>query len=287
MELRDNEDSWKIDVISEINSYVSNKSIRITRATGEQTIPGIRRFPDIILYGGDDGTELLQGWELKMPDTPIMADDPYKKAIEKAINMGLNSFTLWNAREAAIFVKDDESGSFTRLKTWTINEIHSRIDVSRYRSKWIEVLHDIIDSINSLLNGKSLKSINPIDAINESTYEQYIRTLTSHVSNCIGIKSRKSKLFSEQIDSWWNSTDKDYPNKTDKVVTLSRMVIVNWINRFVFAHYLKKYFDIANHVDSISVDTTVSDALDSFEKMSEVCDFYNVLARSFADDCID
>ena len=55
MKLRENEDSWKIDVISEINSYVSKKLIRITRATGEQTIPGITRFPDVLRDGGFAG----------------------------------------------------------------------------------------------------------------------------------------------------------------------------------------------------------------------------------------
>lgn len=287
MELRENEDSWKIDVISEINSYVSKKSIRITRATGEQTIPGITRFPDVILYGGHAGNELLQGWELKMPDTPIMADDPYLKAIEKANNMGLNSFTLWNAREAAIFIRDEKENRFDRVKDWTIEEIHNRSDVTKYRKKWVETLHDIIDTLNALLNGKSIRSISPIDVINESTYDRYIVDLTPYVSNCLETKSRKDKLFAEQIDAWWVSSQSDYPDKSDKLMTLSRMIIVNWINRFVFAHYLKKYFDIANRVDSIDIQTGVSDALDVFEKMSDVCDFYNVLARSFADDCID
>ena len=287
MKLRNNEDSWKIDVISEINSYVSSKSIRITRATGEQTIPGITKFPDIILYGGDAGNELLQGWELKMPDTPILADDPFLKAKEKAIKMGTNSFTLWNAREAAIFIRDENSDRFERAKTWIINEIHTRDDVSKYYSKWVDTLHEIIDTINVLLNGTAIRSINPIDVINESTYEQYISDLTPYVSNSLVAKSRTDRLFSEQIDEWWVSTQSDYPDKSDKVLTLSKIIIVNWINRFVFSHYLKRYFDIANKVDSIDTSTDVSVALDTFEKMSEICDFYNVLAKSFADECID
>lgn len=287
MKLRENEDSWKIDVISEINSYVSKKLIRITRATGEQTIPGITRFPDVILYGGSAGNELLQGWELKMPDTPIMADDPYLKAIEKANTMGLNSFTLWNAREAAIFIKDEKENRFNRVKDWIIEEIHNRSDVAKYRKIWIETLHDIIDTLNTLLNGKSIKSISPFDAINKSTYDQYIVGLTPYVSNCLETKSRKDKLFAEQINAWWASSQADYPDKSDKLMTLSRMIIVNWINRFVFVHYLKKYFDVANIVDSIDINTGISEALNVFEKMSDICDFYNVLARSFADDCID
>ena len=88
-----------------------------------------------------------------------MADDPYLKAIEKANTMGLNSFTLWNAREAAIFIKDEKENRFNRVKDWIIEEIHNRSDVAKYRKIWIETLHDIIDTLNTLLNGKSIKSI--------------------------------------------------------------------------------------------------------------------------------
>lgn len=70
--LKYNERAWAIDVISYINSIVSDDS-SIKRAGGEFSLHGNGQalFPDILLFGGNGISEVLQGWELKMPDTSI------------------------------------------------------------------------------------------------------------------------------------------------------------------------------------------------------------------------
>lgn len=66
-----NERSWAIDIISEITLYSSSRSLTIKRAGGESTInTGKQRlFPDVLLYG--ENSDILMGWELKMPDTSL------------------------------------------------------------------------------------------------------------------------------------------------------------------------------------------------------------------------
>jgi len=284
--LRYNEDSWKIDVISEICDYVKTKEILITRATGELTIKDANKFPDVILLGGDHGNIVLQGWELKMPETPITAKDPLIPAEQKARALGLNSFLVWNASEAALYLKD-ENDTFGIVCQWAITEIKSRVDVEEKRDLWISKLHEIIDSINVLLMGNTIKTVNVVDTINDSTYSQFTNDLSPHVQNMIERRCVEDRLFLAKVDRWWEYNELDYAKKSDKKQILSKIVIVNWMNRLLFAHYLKKYFKIAWKVDTISIGISVYDALNIFKEMSDICDYYNIFVESVGDDCLD
>jgi len=68
-----NERSWAIDVISEINLHIQNKSWHFKGAGGESTIKNDSKslFPDVLLFKDQLKNIILQGWELKMPDTAI------------------------------------------------------------------------------------------------------------------------------------------------------------------------------------------------------------------------
>ena len=68
-----NERSWAIDVIGFIKTYLHNKTFSVKDAGGEQTlkVDGGALFPDVLLFGDESSSLILQGWELKMPDTPI------------------------------------------------------------------------------------------------------------------------------------------------------------------------------------------------------------------------
>ena len=56
-----NERSWAIDLISEINSYVSNNGLLIKRAGGELTLSDSHNslFPDVLLYGDSSAGIIL------------------------------------------------------------------------------------------------------------------------------------------------------------------------------------------------------------------------------------
>lgn len=71
--IRNNERSEAIKLISYINGYLKDKTWRIQSAGGETTISDGKKnmFPDVILYGDSHQTQILQGWEIKMPDVSI------------------------------------------------------------------------------------------------------------------------------------------------------------------------------------------------------------------------
>ena len=155
--VRENERSYGIDLISLINDISQRYTLQIKKAGGERTIStgrNTRMFPDVILYGDAERTRILQGWELKLPNTLITDEDFIKDAQRKANSLGLNSCFIWNFTSGVLYVKD-EGNNFQVAKQWNdTNHIRSRADVETYRNDWEQTIEDIIIDLNQLfLNG--------------------------------------------------------------------------------------------------------------------------------------
>lgn len=149
--IRKNERSWAIDLISRINLIAKNNDLAIKKAGGETTISIDRRnrmFPDVVLYGNEDQSVILQGWELKMPDVPIEDETFIKDAQRKAIALNLNSCLIWNFTYAVLYARE-EGNTFIKIKQWNAtNHIHTRQDVETYRSDWEKQLDEVITELN-------------------------------------------------------------------------------------------------------------------------------------------
>lgn len=87
-----NERAWAIDLISEINRLVSSGRRIIKGAGGEWGVSadpyGNVMFPDVLLFGDPAHCAVLQGWELKMPDTPVTDSELLENAQEKCRRLG-------------------------------------------------------------------------------------------------------------------------------------------------------------------------------------------------------
>ncbi len=68
VQFQDNERSFVIQLISEINTYLQSRDICIKRAGGERTINGghFVKFPDVLLFS-DTPVGYLAGLGSKMP----------------------------------------------------------------------------------------------------------------------------------------------------------------------------------------------------------------------------
>ena len=159
IEFQDNERSYVIQLISEINRYVENRQIAIKRAGGERTINGghFVKFPDVLLFSDKHQSVILQGWEAKCPDVKI--DDPafVEDARNKARLLNCNSTVLWNFRHAQLHVCGDD-GRFEIREQWTISDnIVDRESVSLYENEWKEFLHILIDKISEYIATGSIK----------------------------------------------------------------------------------------------------------------------------------
>ena len=162
-----NERSWAIDLIGHIKQVVTSNNRSIKDAGGEQTIKtdGGSLFPDLLLFGDRATALILQGWELKMPDTSINDYEFCHNAIQKAIALGLNSFVLWNVSHARLYIRQWDTNQFSCAKKWDeLSYITDRASVIKHRKAWEDLADKIILHINDLFDRGSLEGRRFVDA---------------------------------------------------------------------------------------------------------------------------
>lgn len=162
-----NERSWAIDLIGHLKHLANRDNRSIKDAGGEQTIKaeGGSLFPDVLLFGDKATARILQGWELKMPDTGIDDAEFRENAETKARALGLDSFLLWNVSHAHLFVRDPRTDAYVRSQTWDdLADISTRTSVVRNRARWEELAGRIIGYLNDLFDRGTLQGRQFIDA---------------------------------------------------------------------------------------------------------------------------
>jgi len=282
-----NERSWQIDVISEINKVVSSIDKPIKRAGGENTLATDENslFPDVILYGDERGETFLQGWELKMPDTAITDEDLIDNATEKARNLGLDSFLLWNVKKAVLYTSNDEDlDNYSPEKTWNeCSHITSREKVKKNEDDWIELLKKILRELNELFERDELNSRNFIKTFSESEIVDIILQNSSSVAEKLEHEAMTNSYFDADVNIWWKSVKLEYPGEDEPYIPLAKNILTNWINKLIFAHVLKTYYTGASEVEEINGDSSPKDALEIFEKISDKCDFWPAFEPSLGE----
>ena len=280
--IRKNERSWAIDLISRINLIAKNNDLAIKKAGGETTISIDRRnrmFPDVVLYGNEDQSVILQGWELKMPDVPIEDETFIKDAQRKAIALNLNSCLIWNFTYAVLYARE-EGNTFIKIEQWNAtNHIHTRQDVETYRSDWEKQLDEVITEVNGYFISGKFRNAPIGQVISESSITSLIRRNKNMIAKELESKSFKDSVMAAYIDNWWSNVNLEYIlDETDKYEAYAKTVILNWTNRIIFAHIIKHKQNSAMIVDEIDYDKSSVDANKIFKKITEKCDFYNVFS---------
>jgi hypothetical protein len=280
-----NERSWAIDIISEISIFSSNINKSIKRAGGESTInTGSKRFfPDVLLYG--EHSDILMGWELKMPDTALTDSEFISNAAIKADILGLNSFLLWNAHGAVLYIKNDTD--FEPLKNWDTSHdvINSRKDVLNNRDLWISSLHEILKDLNNYFETGTLHRKPIIESFKNNNLINFI--LQNSPENALALEniSKTDSLFGAEVNIWWRVSKNEYPNH-NKWDILAEIILVNWINKILFANILTAFYDEAQAVFSINITTTPNEASDIFQLISSSCDFWNIFQPQLGEENI-
>lgn len=281
--VRKNERSWAIDLISKINNIVAQNDLIIKRAGGETTVSigqGNNMFPDLILYGNKEQNIILQGWEIKMPDVPIEDETFIKDAQRKAIALGLNSCLIWNFTYAVLYVRNDNN-DFVEVKQWNnTSYIRSRLDVETYRADWERLLELIILELNEYFRIGKLHDV-PFDtAISDSMITTLINRNKELVADCLRSAAHQDSVMTAYIDNWWSGVKSEYEkDETDRYKAYAKTVILNWANRIIFAHIIKKRQNSAYSIDSLDYNMTPKQANGIFREMTSKCDFYNVFSE--------
>lgn len=275
-----NERSWAIDLITEINLWTNQRNIFIKRAGGENTINtgGGVKFPDVLLFGDFNKGRILQGWELKMPDTPIDDETFIADAKKKAEFLSLNSFIVWNVSNAVLY-KIEDSGVLTKVKSWNnLSHIKKREEVIEAKAEISKMLIEILQTVNDFIANGVIKTTSVVTVLSsESVYSLVQRNIGSYVI-ALKNKSQSDSQFNDEITLWWRYAKNDYPEESDRFTVLARNNLLFLLNKFLFAHVLKSYQKDAALVDNIKYDTDIKNALETFQQLSEKCDFWNIFS---------
>ena len=284
-----NERSWAIDVISEISLHLANKSWHFKSAGGENTINNEKSslFPDVLIFKDQTRNIIVQGWELKMPDTPINDSALISNAIKKAKILQRDSFILWNVKSAVIYSKQGDS--FSILKTWNDIDINNRTEVKLNESLWKSLLHTILSDLNSYFESGEISDdvsteILSVDAVIDVILENIDSTVGTIKANII----RNSRLEA-QINNWWLSSASEYgydptavKEVSNKLPTLSKVVLTDWVFKIIFANVLKRHFNEARIIESINNDTSIEQAKEIIGSISKHCNFWNIFSDNLA-----
>lgn len=211
-----NERSWAIDVISEINLICRNKNIAIKRAGGESTLSmdkGNSLFPDVLLFGDSNGTVAIQGWELKMPDTDITNQELIDNAIKKAKRLGLNSFLLWNVKDAVIYTSSDRV-VFSPMKSWSIPGIQKRNQVQAAKDDWVSLLKDIISELESLLDDNYVAPVEIDTVLGDSLYKDILDNFLAVQTEKMKVQSQRDSVFELEMNEWFSENSLEFKDYT-------------------------------------------------------------------------
>lgn len=277
-----NERSWAIDVISSIEVFLANKSWHFKGAGGESTISNNKKslFPDVLLFKDLTKDIIVQGWELKMPDTQINDAELISNAIKKAKILKRDSFLLWNVKSAVLYIRNGDN--FEIHKSWNDININSRLEVKPNEQLWKDLLFEILADLNGFFESGEITEVTSQEILSIDEVIDVVLENTTNTAETLKAKSRTTRQLDAEINLWWNSSSNEYgyaSNKTEhKLPTLSMVVLTDWVFKIIFAHILKKHFNEAKEIENIERSTSIADAMEILTSISQRCNFWNIFS---------
>lgn len=283
-----NERSWAIDLIGHLKQLAARDHRTIKEVGGEQTVnvDGGSLYPDVLLFGDRATARILQGWELKMPNTDIDDFEFRQNAEAKARALGLDSFLLWNVSNAHLYVRDAVSDQFTRDNVWSdLADITTRTAVVANRKRWESLADSIFGYLNDLFDRGSLEGRPFVDAYRSGGVTALIMENSSQVAEGLMAASNRDATLRAEMTLWWDRYKAEYGGSMMDQV-LAQAVISNWIGKILFGQILRERDARAQRVAVIDDHTTPAEALDRFRQLSEDCNFWTIFSNSIGLDTI-
>lgn len=278
-----NERAWAIDLIGHLDSLSDRVNRSVKGVGGEKTIRGEggkRLFPDVLLFGDRSQSRILQGWELKMPDTGIDDADFRQNAEDKARALKLDSFLLWNVSCAHLYVLNSKSDHFEHSHSWSdLSDITSRSAVSPNRERWKAMASEILNYLNDMFDRGSLQGRPFIEAYKDGGITNLIMENESLVEEALTDAAKRDEQLRNEINLLKIRYKDEYSeNRTER--TIARVILSNWIGKILFGNILQGIDGRALLVSEITSETTPEQALELFDKLSDACNFRQIFSKN-------
>ena len=219
-----------------------------------------------------------------MPDTPITDIQLIENAEKKARQLGLKSFVLWNVRQAVLYSRSD-AGTFSPQRSWGPIDIQTREAVAAATQKWLGLLHQILDDLNDIFEQRP-ETATAVPEVLDCLFADLIARHSPSYAAALTTARRRQSAFRAQIDQWWMESSHDHPGLSAPQA-LAEANILNWLNKLIFAHCLKRFRREAFAVDDIVQGTTVAQTQQALIKISKACNFMAVFQNMVGQEHVD
>jgi len=241
-------------------------------------------FPDVFVYGDTARIQVLQGWEVKMPDVVISNAEFIHDAQCKAEVLGVNSCVIWNFTHGVLYAKKDKT--WNKAREWNqTSHICTRPDVVTYKADWEALIAVILNELNDFFVSGELRPASIGDMLTDTIFTEIIernKVITAEHLKNTGVRNAVLTAF---ISQWWRGIEKEYKfDEVDKFAAYAKFILLNWINKLTFANMIKGSHNPAGAVETIDENITPTAALEIFREITDKCDFYNIFeAMQYSD----
>jgi len=156
-----------------------------------------------------------------------------------------------------LYIKS-EMGIWVKTKEWSqTSHIKTRSDVTVYKSDWEKLIEEILFELNEFLISGKLRSLKLSDIISDSIFIEIISRNKTFTAEYLKSKSIKNTTIKSYISQWWKNMEKEYKfDENDPFLAYSKFILLNWINKFTFAHLIKRNHNPAVLVETITEERT-------------------------------
>lgn len=276
--VRRNERSEAIELIKLMDRIAKQNTWQIKSIGGESTLNtgNQRMFPDIFVYGDLARTQILQGWEVKMPDVPITDATFIHDAQRKADVLCVNSCFIWNFTYGVLYVKNEDT--WVKMREWDeTRHIRTRSDVITYKADWERLVANILGELNAFFASGELRPAGIGEIVTDTIFTEILKRNKGIVAEHLQAAGIRNTTITAHISQWWRGVEREYRfDQNNQYTAYAQTVLLNWNNKFTFAHMIKRNHNPAQVVECINEDISPADALRVFEEITARCDFFNI-----------
>ena len=183
---------------------------------------------------------------------------------------------MWNGQSAILYKLNADT--YKPFKSWDTShggKITNRITVENNRNLWTTSLHEILKDLNRFLESGEIKKRPLIESFKDSSIMEFILKSSSINASALETAARTDSIFEAEANVWWRISQYEYP-RHKKWEIIAEIILVNWVNKFLFAHILTAFRDEAKVIYDIDYNMNPFQASDIFKQISTTCDFWNI-----------
>lgn len=274
-----NERAWGSDLNVELNRWLRAHRTEIGKSSAEHGVTAddgsSTLFPDILLFSKEH--DVVMGWELKFPDTPISDKDTYDNAVEKANRLRTNSFVIWNYNIAQIHVRKEDG--WIVVQEFSLDNHVKRRDITSMDTDWVPLVNLIMTAVVELRATGAIRDGRLEVFLGEPTYREILEANVSGQAALLEREASGDRRLDSQFRMWAEESTSLVKPRREEVFRLAAEVqIINWVNKIIFCHYLKTVSEDAFAIDSLNLGSTLDDLQDLFEVVSSTSDFKSIFS---------